>query len=247
MLAYPSLAERLASVVKEDESLRRRMALKRIFCASETIFTKQREFIEAVFGCPVRAHYGQGECVALFQECPVGDGYHVITDYGYVEWGPPLPGSGVREIIGTSLNKQCTPLIRYRTGDHALLRQEKNCSCGWSFPKVVEDVVGRSGDLLVTPSGRYIQPNHLEYAFDHALPHFQECQIRQDAPDHLTILAVPQDGYSDKEGQAFIDAVLQRVGEPIEIELKLVSCIDRPANQKQRLVISKIGAQLDTC
>lgn len=243
LLAYPSLAERLAIVVALDEQLRNRIRLKKVFCMSEKLYPLQRKLIEDVFCCPLRIHYGHGEQTSLFQQCPVGDGYHVISDYGYTEFGTPDEETGLREVIGTGFNNMAALLVRYRTGDYVCLRHDGSCTCGLPFPKVVADVEGRSGDIIVTPSKRYIQPNHLEYAIRH-IAHFSDCQIIQDSLDHLTVLVVPEEGYEEAEGQAFARGILSRIREHMDITIKMVSCIERPMNQKRRFVVSKIGKEL---
>lgn len=243
LLAYPSLAERLALVVAQDEELQNQVRLKKVFCASEKLYPSQRKIIEEAFRCPLRIHYGHGELVALFQQCPVGNGYHVISDYGYTEFGPADGETGLREIIATGFNNLAAPLVRYRTGDYVSLRQDDSCTCGLPFPKLVEDVEGRSGDIIVTPSGRYIHPNHLEYAIRY-ITHFSDCQVIQDSPNHLTVLVVPEEGYTDAEGQAFAEGILSRVREHMDITVKVVDAIERPMNQKRRFIISKIGEKL---
>jgi len=243
LLAYPSLAERLAAAVADDDALRKSIRLKKVFCMSEKLYPQQRTIIEETFGVPLRIHYGHGEMAALFQQCPHGDGYHVIDDYGYTEFGPQDEPTGLREIIATGFINMATPLVRYRTGDYVRLRVDESCRCGLPFVKPVEDVEGRSGDIIVTPKGRYVQSNHLEYAI-RFIKHFSDCQIIQDELDHLTILIVPEPGYTDDEGRAFAEGVSARLQEPVRIDVKVAESIERPMNQKRRFVISRIGEEL---
>ncbi|MCC7145463.1 MAG: phenylacetate--CoA ligase family protein [Phycisphaeraceae bacterium] len=242
LLAYPSLAERLADAIGRHSDLAARIHLQGVFVASEKLYPSQRQCIEQVFRCPVHTHYGHNENAVLMEECPQGDGYHLITDYGYTEFGPPIDADGLREIIGTGFNNMATPLVRYRTGDFARLRTDGACSCGLPFPKLVADVEGRSGDIVVTPGGRYIGPSHLEYAIRY-ITHFSDCQIIQESPTELSVLVMPTPGYTAAEGRAFADAVQSRLGEPMEISLKEVDQIPRPPNQKRRFVVSRLTAQ----
>ena len=129
----------------------------------------------------------------------MGNGYHVISDYGYVGFGSTDDEMGLREVIATGFNNPAALLVRYRTGDYVSLRPDSSCTCGPPFPKLVEDVEGRSGNIIVTPSGQYIQPTHLEYAIRY-ITHFVDCQVVQDSTSHLTVLIVPDEGYDDAEG-----------------------------------------------
>ena len=173
---------------------------------------------------------------ALFMQCEYNGAYHIVPQYGFTEFIP----SGEEKLFGivsTGFINLGTPLIRYRTGDYAILGEEKECACKRQFPKTVESVIGRAGDLIITPSGKIIQPNHLEYAIRH-ITHFKDCQIIQDKADHLRVLIIPEDGYTPEEGENFKKAILWRINEDIGIEIELVDKIHRPANIKKRFTIN---------
>lgn len=243
LITYPSIAELLARVIDGDNKLAGKMPVKKVFCASEQLYESQKEIIEKIFSCPLNINYGHREMAALFQDCPEGDGYHVITDYSYVEFDP-LPGNtNMNEIIGTSFINIATPLIRYRTQDYAVLRDSVFCSCGLPFPKVVKNVEGRSGDIIVTPKGRFISPTYLEFVC-HYFRNFDDIQIRQDALDHISILIKPGASFVETDTKGFIKALLTRIGEPINVDISLVENIDKPINQKKRLFVSEISQKL---
>lgn len=166
---YASLADRLASVVESAPELRAQLSLRGVFLASERPMPGQRRRIEAGLGCPTHAHYGMAETVALFQEFGHG-GYSVVPDYAHVEFGPQIDGAGAREIVGTGFNNRAGLLVRYRTGDYAILADDQSSASCWPYGAAVEDVVGRDADMIVTPSGRYVAINHLEWAMDQLTP-----------------------------------------------------------------------------
>ena len=146
---------------------------KAVFTASETLLDFQRKIIEEAFGCKVFSWYGNTEMVAHATECELG-GMHVqllhsvmeITD----EKGNPV-GEGVEGImIGTGLDNWAMPLIRYKVGDVAVPALRR-CSCGRGYP-LVEKIVGRVEDYVVTPEGRYVG------RLDHVLSLLQRYQER---------------------------------------------------------------------
>jgi len=240
---YASLADRLALVVESTPELRGQLSLRGVFLASERPMPGQRRRIAAGLGCPTYAHYGMAETVALFQEFGPG-GYSVVPDYSHVEFGPEVDGAGVREIVGTGFNNRAGLLVRYRTGDYAILARDQSSASRWPYGAAVEDVVGRDADMIVTPSGRYVAINHLEWAMDQLAPPFRECQFRQDALDHVTLLAVPDADYTDQRARRFVEAAQARIGDGVVLTLERVDAIPRVGRQKLRIIDSPFGARL---
>jgi phenylacetate-CoA ligase len=231
---YPSLIYELFRSAQETGSALK--TVKAVFFASEKAYAYQSDFIQENFSVPVYCHYGHNERVALFLQCQFNDAYHIIPEYGYVEF-EPLNNGELFEIIATGFLNKGTPLIRYRTEDYAVLQSEMECNCGRKYPKTVKDVIGRTGDMLITPSGKLIQPNHLEYAIRH-VAHFSDCQIIQDDPAHLRVLIVPSEGYTSDDGEGFKKNILWRLGEDMGIDIELVDSITRPPSLKKRFTIN---------
>jgi len=233
---YPSLIYELFKVSREQGISMKH--IKAVFFASEKPYDYQKQSIEEYFNIPVYCHYGHQEKAALFLQCEFKEGYHVISQYGYTEF-EPVDNGELFEIVSTGFLNLATPLIRYRTEDYAVLKEDVECGCGRKYPKIVKDVVGRTGDLIIAPSGKIIQPNHLEYAI-RFIRHFKDCQIIQDDTRHLRILIVPEVGYTPEEGENFKKAVLWRVDDDMDIDIELVENIPRPPNLKKRFTINLI-------
>ncbi len=213
-------------------------ALRQVFFASERPYDYQREFITENFPVKVAAHYGHREHGALFLECPAGGGYHVISHYGITEF-ERLADHDLWEIVTTGFINRTMPLVRYRTRDYALLQSDLPCSCGRHYPKIVADVVGRTGDLIDTPSGRVVAPNHLAYALRY-VQHVRECQIIQEARDRLVVLVQPDAGYGPADAEEFQRALAWRIGEPMEIRITEVEAIARPQSMKKRFTVNRL-------
>ncbi len=235
--AYPSLMYELFRTAAECKLKDSLSCMKKVFCGSEKLLTFQRELVEKEFNIPVIIHYGHQELGALFQQCPDNKAYHLILEYGITDFIDDE--DGLYEIVSTGFNNYATPLIRYKTGDYAQLTTEDYCSCNLPYPKTVLDVIGRSGDLLYTPSGKVINPNHLEYAIRY-IEHFQDTLIIQDDFDHLTVLIVPSEGYSEQEGIQFKDKLLWRLNDLMNINIKLVDSIERSKLGKKRFTVNNL-------
>jgi phenylacetate-CoA ligase len=131
--------------------------------------------------------YGPG--VAF--ECPEKDGLHIWHDFYLVEIIDPKTGEtlgpGERgELVITPLVKEAMPLVRFRTGDITMLRED-GCPCGRG--QKISRILGRADDMLVI-RGINIFPTQIEHVLV-GLPevgdHFMVYVDRVNYLDELTI------------------------------------------------------------
>jgi phenylacetate-CoA ligase len=238
--AYPSTASLLARyVLDRRETLR----LKCVLTSSESLLPHQRATIEAAFGCPVFDYYGMVERVVFATECEVHSGHHLNLDYGITEIvddnSNPLPDGGLGYIVGTSLHNFGMPLIRYLTSDLTAIRRAP-CACGRAFP-LTENVIGRSGDFVVTPDGRRVPAATVELAAV-GIRCIAEWQIIQEDRTHLVIKVVKDERASDDDAHKLVSNIEDLLGTGLKIELQSVAEIPRSRAHKHRLIISKIAA-----
>ncbi len=143
-------------------------ALDGILTASETLLPRYRKTIEDVFGARVYDWYGQAEITITMNECSAHQGLHINTDYGVCELveDPALTASE-RRIVATCLHNEAMPLVRYDTGDIAVIAPAgpTPCACGHTLP-LVSEIRGRSDDFLYGPDGRVIPSVNLYTMMD---------------------------------------------------------------------------------
>jgi phenylacetate-CoA ligase len=167
-----------------------------VFSQGENLSPRQRSLIEEVFSSPVYDSYGHLERTVAISQCPDGR-YHVHPDYGFTEFLPPRgeltlpldlsPSQSVFEIVSSSLHNLAMPLLRYRTGDLAVIDADQtSCPCGRAFP-LVRAIVGRETDIVVTPDGRAVTA--LYTALDRVTG-LEHAQIVQESPDTLIVRVV---------------------------------------------------------
>jgi phenylacetate-CoA ligase len=102
-----------------------------VVAEGETLEWEQRAAIELQFQCKVSYYYSNAEMVAHVAECERGS-LHVRPEHSLVEFlnerGEPAGPGEPAEIVGTGFGNISFPLIRYRTGDGAVLA-ERPCVC----------------------------------------------------------------------------------------------------------------------
>jgi phenylacetate-CoA ligase len=127
-----------------------------------------RKEIEARYGMKAYDIYGLTEIIGpgVSFECEAQDGLHINEDFFYPEiidsaTGKPLPPGEKGELVFTTLTKEGTPLLRYRTRDITFLMNEP-CSCGRTSVRM-HRLFGRTDDMLII-RGVNVFPSQIEHA-----------------------------------------------------------------------------------
>ncbi|SHN47302.1 phenylacetate--CoA ligase family protein [Cryptosporangium aurantiacum] len=100
------------------------------------------------WGATVRQWYGSTEIGVIAYSCEQGT-YHVAAANCFLEIvdadGGPVPDGTIGAVVTTTLGRGGTPLIRYHSGDRAVLLAEP-CGCGRTLPAL--RMFGRATDQL---------------------------------------------------------------------------------------------------
>jgi phenylacetate-CoA ligase len=135
----------------------RSLGLRRIMAGGEpgASIPEVRRQIEQTFDCTLMECSGNGDyCAMTWAECEDRNGMHFVGQ-GIVhpeivdpESGEPLAiEAGVKgELVVTSLDRECMPLVRFRTRDHVEVTHTE-CDCGRTGFGI--RIVGRTDDLLI--------------------------------------------------------------------------------------------------
>jgi len=208
--------------------------LKVCIVTSETCTDEDKKIIENAFGIKVVKEYGTTEVGLLGYECPYGT-MHIPEENVYIEENEH------GEILVTDLFNKTFPFVRYKVGDMARII-ESHCKCG-SHNKVIAELMGRTNDVVVLPSGN-ISPGFTFYYISRALLEssgiLKEFIIRQTALDTFEF-----DVVSDKPlEQSDIEELKKTAEEYLESGLKIVvnqvKKIERPASGKIKHFYSEI-------
>ncbi len=150
--ATSSFALLLAELV-DQRGLRPDIALRVGIIGSERWGEAARRAIESLLGIETFDVYGLTELwgPGTGIECAHHEGIHVWSDNYHVEiidpeTLQPVPPGTVGEAVVTTLTKQATPLVRYRTRDLTFLYPEP-CACGSRYPRIGR-LTGRSDDQV---------------------------------------------------------------------------------------------------
>ncbi|MBN1697951.1 MAG: phenylacetate--CoA ligase [Spirochaetales bacterium] len=124
--------------------------------------------------------YGLTEIIGpgVSSECEYKDGLHICEDVFYPEiinpvTGEALPDGEKGELVITTLTKEGTPVIRFRTRDITYLIREQ-CACGRTAVRMHRSL-GRTDDMLII-RGVNVFPSQIEEVLvkiEGVEPHYQ--------------------------------------------------------------------------
>ncbi|MDR1390237.1 MAG: phenylacetate--CoA ligase [Treponema sp.] len=127
-----------------------------------------RKEIEKRYGMKAYDIYGLTEIIGpgVSFECEAQNGLHINEDLFFPEVINPETGTHTApgekgELVFTTLTKEGTPLLRYRTRDITYLMEEP-CSCGRTTVRM-HRLFGRTDDMLII-RGVNVFPSQIEHA-----------------------------------------------------------------------------------
>ena len=130
------------------------LKLKAAILGAEPSSEGMRKEIEEKLGCKVYDIYGLSEVMGPGVACECGEqhGLHVNEDKFIIEivdpeTFEPLPDGQWGEVVFTTLTKECSPLVRYRTRDISRILPGA-CPCGRTGRRM-DRIAGRTDDMLI--------------------------------------------------------------------------------------------------
>ena len=202
-----------------------------------------RAEIEGDFDMHAVDIYGLSEVMGpgVANECvETKDGLHVWEDHFYPEvvdpgTGAPLPDGERGELVFTSLTKEATPVIRYRTRDLTRLLPGTARTM-----RRMEKVTGRSDDMMII-RGVNVFPTQIEelvLARADLSGHYQIELTRDGRMDQVLVrVEARPDAYASTDaGPALAGAIKERVGVTASVQVLPPGGIERSLGKARRVV-----------
>jgi len=190
----PSYSLYLAEAAKEEGIDFSQLQLKAGFFGAEPWSENMRKDIEEKLNIKAYDIYGLTEIIGpgVAYECEHQNLLHINEDHFFPEiidpaTGEVLPDGQKGELVFTTLTKEGTPVLRYRTRDITYLVREK-CSCGRTSVRM-HRILGRTDDMLII-RGVNLFPSQVEQVLlrvDGVEPHYQILVDRRDNLDRLEV------------------------------------------------------------
>lgn len=238
-VGLPSAIAEWARYVRANHRDLPRVLVPFMKLGGEQIYRFQREELENYFGSRVIETYGCTEMGPIGAECTAGS-MHILTSHVHVEIfrdGAPVPAGEFGDIVATSLSNKAMPLIRCKIGDSGRISPDP-CTCGLPYP-VLEDLVGRVGDLLLTADGSRVHGSALGAGLRTVLATAPAGAIRQVLfqqldQRHWKVLAESDIGFEQDTATKLAELVRSTCGKKCQVDVERVNLVPREASGKFR-------------
>jgi phenylacetate-coenzyme A ligase PaaK-like adenylate-forming protein len=216
---------------------------KAILASSENLYPGQRQFIESFYGARLFSWYGHTEDLILAGECEVSNHYHIFPEYGVAEVlkedGTPAVAAGeMGELVGTTIDNFAMPLIRYRTGDWAVIGPA-SCECGRPY-KLLEATRGRwHQEMLVGKLDNLISITALNVHTD-VFDRVQQLQFYQREKGKVELRIRRKAEFGERDRRRILAALAEKMGDTMEVELIFTDDIPLVPSGKFRFVVQEL-------
>jgi phenylacetate-CoA ligase len=234
LVSTPSYALVLADQMEAQGVDAKSLHLKVALLAGEPWTEEMRVEIESRLFLTAHDHYALSEAMGpgVAGECEHRQGMHLNEDHFLPEiveprTGAPLPPGELGELVLTTLTKEGTPLVRFRTGDLCRLHFAP-CPCGRTTARLSR-IAGRCDEVVIV-KGVNIFPARVGQVLAGILGEVPEYQLvigREGHLDYLDIrLAVREGLFFDKmtAQRTFLETLTRKLAQGIGIRprVKLV-------------------------
>lgn len=239
--AYPSSAYLLARLM-EQQKLKLKERFKLIALGSEKLYPFQLDMIKKHLGDNITHWYGMAEGVCLAGYCKHVDKFHIYPQLSITEvldaGDNPVEKGEIGEVVGTNFWNYATPLIRYRSGDRAVLGDNKCDECGRNY-QLLDSIEGRTQECFYDAD---LQPvictgySFLMSRFENVV----DSQYVQDVPGEAGLLIVKSKSYSQKDEDGIKKALETMYRGRIKFHVKYVDSLERSSTNKIRFLIQNV-------
>lgn len=246
----PSYALNIAEVAQEESYDVHEFPIHAGILGAEPCSEATRAEIEQKMGIQVYDIYGLSEVMGpgVACECEKQHGLHVCEDQFIIEiLDPktlqPVPDGEWGEVVFTTLCKECSPLVRYRTRDISRILVGE-CECGRTFRRM-DRIAGRTDDMMIL-RGVNVFPSQIEeeiVSFPEIAPQYQLILSTKGTLDHaeLRVETVPEFPFDEIRRLEKLKKDLQKALKEnlqIAVDVKIVEpkTIERAEGKAKRII-----------
>jgi phenylacetate-CoA ligase len=229
------------SEIAEKEAVK--ITFKSAVSWGDKLFDHYRKNVERVFNCKIYETYGAGEGLMIAAQKDL-QWMYIMSPCVYLEivddLGNEVPDGEMGHVVVTSLTAFAMPLIRYKLGDLAikLPRELYPQNRSLQLP-LLQKVIGRDTDLVVTPRGKKLIVHSFTGIFEY-FPQIKQFCVIQEYVEGVLIQYIPGDQFDLSILLEIQNRILSLLNEPFDLKFEQVSYIPVTKSGKPQLIISKL-------
>lgn len=213
-------------------------------CWGDKLFDHYKKNIKDAFGCDVKETYSCNEGFLVGAKKDL-DYFYIMSPHVYVEIvdkdGNPVPDGELGYVLLTRLDCFSMPLIRYYVGDLAIkLPREKYPEKREMYFPLLEKVIGRDTDIVVTKSGKKLIVHFFTGIFEF-VPEIKQFMVIQRDISGIEIDYIPTSGFTPAVLEKLDKIFYDKLKEKLNVTWRAVDHIPPTASGKPQLIQSFIG------
>lgn len=235
ILGYATSLDALSSYLIEKKDTPDMFNVEIVISSAEILQETTRNNLKKVFGCNVVSRYSNQENGILAQEL-IDSNYFIINNASYhieflkIDSDQEADFGELSRIVITDLFNFATPVIRYDTGDLAIVEEHDK------YGKVIKRIEGRKRDFIYNTSGGLVSPSAVTVNMWKFSKIKQYQLIQNGKSDYILKLNGAKGVYDDNE---IIKLFKSFLGEDANIKIKHIEGIPLLSSGKFQTTICK--------
>lgn len=235
-LGYPSGFLKICNFLDEQGYAPLDCNVQSIIAMSEPLDNHVKEKMEYYFQCPVVSRYSNVENGILAQQMPNDEVSFTLNWASYhvellaIESDEPVALGEPGRIVITDLYNLATPMIRYDTGDVAIMKLGER-----GFPEF-SSIQGRITDILTNTRNEIVNP-FIIYNNLYRYPELDQVQLVQ-RNNKTYLFKLNSNGGFDRE-EEFIAFFKEYLGEDAHVSIEYVSEIPLLKSGKRKIIVNE--------
>ncbi len=238
ILSVSSTLAALARYATSVGQVPHELGVRVVISIGEKLQPAARDTIEAAFACPVVDRYANEENGVLACSTTGDDRLYLNRASYHFEFlkpeaDEPQVSGRLARVVVTDLYNYAMPMIRYDTGDLAIVADEGD----EHGPTALLSIEGRRADVIFDARGGQVSGTTVSAIMAESFPDLERYQLIQDGAVSYQLWVVPGDAdYSESDLQAVL---CEWLGADAKVAVEFVPSIPTGANGKHRPVIGR--------
>lgn len=245
IIGFPTAITRIAQYCIEKGDLSTDFKIEGVICCSENLTAVQRTLMVQAFNCKVHNRYSTEELGVLGYQYKEDSGFEINTCNYIVEVvdlhkDTPVNLGSIGRVVVTDLHSDAFPLIRYETGDLAVVKKYIKGSNNWV--QCLETLSGRTMQIVQSTSGVSLYPLYLDTIMEE-FPEYMQYQLIQKTTTDFIVNLVPtiKGEHTGKTNRILEEKLKAWLGNNANIKIKFVSDLKQLPSGKRPYIINELA------
>lgn len=237
ILSYSSTMGQVSKYLLEKGLTPKNFSVKSIICGSELLQDETRNNLKKVFNSNIVSRYANEENGILGQECIEKQEFHLNTSSYYFEFlkldeDKKAEKGELARIVITDLYNYALPMIRYDTGDLAIVG---DATCDIKVNAVIKEIFGRKVDLIYNTEGQALSPHAITNNMWNT-QNIKQFKFTQISKDEYVILLNVEKNFDKEQEKEIKEKFIKILGNNAKIKIEYTDEIPVLASGKRRYI-----------